>query len=110
MRRGMRAATVTALLLLAVAAPAAEAGRSCSGTSATQLGIKTSVVSVTGLGCSSARSTVRTHAVHAGPKAFKRNGRFELGSYRCTVTSARSKSYRATCKRGRKVFRIAYRN
>ena len=110
MRAGMRAATLFALAVLAALAPAADAARSCSGTSATQLGIKTSIVSVAGIGCSSARSTVRTHAVHAGPNAFKRGKRFELGTYRCTVTSARSKSYRATCKRGRKTFKLAYKN
>jgi hypothetical protein len=104
----MRAATL-ALAALALLAPTADAATCRGGTTATQLGENTRVTSTRGMGCAQARSVVRTHAVHAGPKAFRRNGRFELGSYRCVTYSKRGTSYRARCTRGARQFRVAYR-
>ena len=104
----MRAATPLALVLLALTAPSAGAATRCSGTTNTQLGA-TRVLSASGMGCSSAKSVVRTHAVHAGPAAYRRRGRFELGSYRCLVYEKAGSSYRSRCTRGKRLFRLSYK-
>ena len=105
---GMRAATVIALALLALCAPAAGGAARCSGTTNTQLGA-TRVLTASGMGCSAAKSVVKTHAVHAGPSAFKRNGRYELGDYRCVTYEKRGSSYRARCTRGKRLFKLSYK-
>ena len=104
----MRAATPLALVLLALTAPSAGAATRCSGTTNTQLGA-TRVLSASGIGCSSAKSVVKTHAVHAGPAAFRRRGRFELGDYRCLTYEKRVTTYRARCTRGKRLFRLSYK-
>ncbi len=74
-------------------------------------GVKTRVLTATNLSCRNARAIVNTYGLYVAARgAYVKGGRYLLGVFACTVTSApRSGPVTARCGETRRVFTIAYR-
>ncbi len=110
-------AVIAGLALAALVADAPPAlGASCPSTtvvtgSRSIDGVKTRVLTATNLSCRNARAIVNTYGLYIAARgAYVKGGRYLLGVFSCTVTSApRSGPVTARCAEKRRVFTVAYR-
>jgi hypothetical protein len=66
------------------------------------------VLSVRGTSCRAALKVVRRHGRSAGRGAFRRDGRFLLGPWRCHNYLVIEEEFRARCTLRRAAFRVDY--